>query len=29
MAQAYDQLGMADLAADTRKVLEANFPNEG
>lgn len=29
MAQAYDQLGMADLAADTRKVLAANFPNEG
>ena len=26
MAQAYDGLGMADLAADTRKVLAANFP---
>jgi outer membrane protein assembly factor BamD len=29
MAQAYDQLGMADLAADTRRVIEKNFPNEG
>ncbi len=29
MAQAYEQLGMADLAADTRRVLEKNFPNEG
>ncbi len=29
MAQAYDQLGMDDLAADTRRVLEMNFPNEG
>lgn len=26
MAQAYDGLGMANLAADTRKVLAANFP---
>jgi outer membrane protein assembly factor BamD len=29
MAAAYDSLGMTDLAADTRKVLAANFPNEG
>jgi len=29
MAQAYDELGMTDLAADTRRVLEANFPGEG
>ena len=29
MAAAYDNLGMADLAADARKVLAANFPNEG
>lgn len=28
MAEAYDNLGMTDLAADTRKVLAANFPNE-
>ncbi len=28
MAEAYDKLGMAELAADTRKVLAANFPNE-
>ena len=27
MAQAYDELGMADLAADTRRVLVANYPN--
>ncbi len=27
MAKAYDELGMADLAADTRRVLDANFPN--
>ncbi len=26
MAQAYEKLGMDDLAADTRKVLEENFP---
>jgi len=26
MAQAYDELGMTDLAADTRRVLAANFP---
>ena len=26
MAQAYEKLGMHDLAADTRKVLEENFP---
>jgi len=29
MAEAYDKLGMADLAADARKVLAANFPNDG
>ncbi len=28
MAQAYEKLGMADLAADTRRVLVANFPEE-
>lgn len=26
MARAYDELGMADLAADTRRVLALNFP---
>lgn len=25
--QCYDQLGMKDLAADTRKILASNFPN--
>jgi outer membrane protein assembly factor BamD len=29
MAEAYDELGMADLAADTRRVLAANFSNGG
>ena len=29
MAEAYDQLGMTDLATDTRRVLEKNFPNGG
>ncbi len=29
MAEAYDHLGMTDLAADTRRVLQKNFPNEG
>ena len=29
MAQAYDELGMTDLAADTRRVLAANFAGEG
>ena len=29
MAEAYEELGMHDLAADTRRVLAANFPNEG
>ena len=29
MAEAYDNLGMADLAADARRVLAASFPNEG
>ena len=28
MAEAYDKLGMADLAADARTVLAANFPDE-
>jgi outer membrane protein assembly factor BamD len=28
MAKAYDKLGMDDLAADARRVLELNFPNE-
>jgi outer membrane protein assembly factor BamD len=28
MAQAYEELGMADLAADTRRVLALNFPGE-
>ena len=28
MASAYDQLGMSDLAADTRRVLAANFHGE-
>lgn len=27
MAEAYEELGMLDLAADTRRVLNANFPN--
>ena len=29
MAQAYDKLGMEDLARDTRRVLEMNYPDEG
>ncbi len=29
MAKAYENLGMADLAADTQRVLAENFPNEG
>ena len=29
MVSAYDELGMADLAADARRVLAANFPGEG
>jgi outer membrane protein assembly factor BamD len=29
MAEAYDNLGMTDLAADARRVLQANFPGEG
>ncbi len=29
MAEAYDELGMADLAADARRVLAANFPGDG
>ncbi len=28
MAEAYDELGMADLAADTRRVLAANYPDK-
>ena len=28
MAQAYEKLGMTDLATDTRRVLVANFPEE-
>ena len=28
MAEAYEELGMADLAADARRVLVLNFPNE-
>ena len=27
MAQAYEELGMTDLAADTRRVLQENFPD--
>jgi outer membrane protein assembly factor BamD len=29
MAEAYDNLGMDDLAADARRVLAASFPNDG
>lgn len=29
MSEAYEKLGMTDLAADTRRVLAENFPNEG
>ena len=29
MAEAYEELGMADLAADTRRVLALNFPDRG
>jgi outer membrane protein assembly factor BamD len=29
MASAYEGLGMTNLAADTRRVLHANYPNEG
>jgi outer membrane protein assembly factor BamD len=28
MAEAYEELGMHDLAVDTRRVLQKNFPNE-
>ena len=28
MADAYEKLGMSDLAADTRRVLELNYPGE-
>jgi outer membrane protein assembly factor BamD (BamD/ComL family) len=28
LIQAYDSLGMTELAADARKVLAENFPNE-
>lgn len=29
MAEAYEELGMTDLAADARRVLSLNFPGEG
>lgn len=29
MAAAYERLGMAELATDTRRVLQENFPGEG
>ncbi len=29
MVAAYDKLGMTDLAADARRVLDSNFPNDG
>jgi outer membrane protein assembly factor BamD len=29
MADSYEKLGMTELAADTRRVLAANFPGEG
>ena len=29
MAEAYEELGMVDLAADTRRVLALNYPEEG
>ncbi len=29
MAEAYEALGMTELAADTRRVLASNFPDEG
>ena len=29
MVEAYDKLGMTDLADETRRVLAANFPDEG
>lgn len=29
MAEAYEALGMSELAADTRRVLASNFPDEG
>jgi outer membrane protein assembly factor BamD len=29
MVEAYEGLGMTDLAADAREVLESNFPDEG
>ena len=29
MAKAYEELGMSDLAADTRRILALNFPGEG
>jgi outer membrane protein assembly factor BamD len=29
IAEAYEGLGMTDLAADTRRVLRSNFPNDG
>ncbi|MDJ0760218.1 MAG: outer membrane protein assembly factor BamD [Woeseiaceae bacterium] len=29
MAEAYEELGMMDMAADTRRILQKNFPNRG
>ena len=29
MAEAYDRLGLTELAADTRRILVANFPDRG
>ena len=29
MIEAYEELGMTDMAADTRRVLANNFPDEG
>ena len=29
MVEAYDKLGMTDLADETRRVLAANFPDGG
>jgi outer membrane protein assembly factor BamD len=29
MAEAYEGLGMMDLASDARRIMQENFPNEG
>ena len=29
MIEAYEELGMVDMAADTRRVLATNYPDEG